>query len=290
VIPRNAAILEAKGRILMGEKRFGEALTVFDDLESIHPDSGLTLKVRTYLMMGKAERAAELARQTIALRPVSAFGYLLLASVYEHRNDVSRALAEVKKGIQVDRKNTKAYLMQGNLHIKNRDTAAAMGAFQEAQRINPEFAPAVFAQGVLLESLGDRKGAMKKYQETLTKAENFVPALNNLAYLHVDGYGNVQEGLRLAFSGFRQDWENPAIMDTLGYALLKNGRPVDAQKILERAAELMPNNPAIAYHLALAYKAAGSPERARSMLQKALALGRFAEEAKARQLHKELSK
>ncbi|PKN16213.1 MAG: PEP-CTERM system TPR-repeat protein PrsT [Deltaproteobacteria bacterium HGW-Deltaproteobacteria-23] len=290
VLPRNPAILEAKGRVLMGEKRYYEAIKVFDDLESSSPDSGLPLKIRAYLLMGKPDRAEELAREIISLRPASAYGYMILASVYESRNDLGRAIAEIKKGLQVDSKNTQAYLVIGNLHAKNRDTAAAMAAFQEALRINPDFAPAVFAQGVLLESLGDRHGAMKKYQETLTKAENFVPAINNLAYLHVDGYGNIQEGLRLAFSGFRQDWENPAIMDTLGYALLKNGRHNDAQKVLEKSAELMPGNPTVAYHLALAYKAAGARDRALSMLQKALLLGNFPEESQARQLQKELKR
>lgn len=290
VLPRNAAILEAKGRLLLGEKRFNEATRVFDDLESVNPDRGLPLKIRTFLMMGQPERAEQQARQIIALRPASAFGYMILASVHESRNDVNRAIGEIKKGLTVDRENLQAYLALGNLQVKSNDTAAAMATFEAALRIDPDFAPAVFAQGVLLESLGKKKEAIKKYQETLTKAENFIPAINNLAYLYVDGYGNVQEGLRLAFSGYKNDWENPALMDTLGYALLKNGRPADALKILERAADLMPGNPTVAYHLALAYKDSGAGRQAAAMLEKALSLGQFPEAPQARKLQKELKK
>jgi Flp pilus assembly protein TadD len=94
----------------------------------------------------------------------------------------------------------------------------------------------------------------------------------------------------LAFSSFKQDWENPAIMDTLGYALLKNGRKADAQKVLERAVELLPNNPTVVYHLALAYKELGLRDLTLSTLQKSLAFGDFPEANSARSLLQEMKK
>ena len=288
LLPRNPAILETKGQVLMGEKKYREAIRVFDDLESSNPDKGLPLKIKAYAMMGDAGKAEELARQIIALRPLSAYGYLTLASIYEYRNNLGRAIEELKNGIKADRENLQAHLILGNLLAKNKDSAAAMAAYQEALRINPDFAPAIFAEGALMESLGDKKGAMKKYLETLTKAENYLPALNNLAYLYVDGSGNVQEGLRMALSGFKLESENPVIMDTLGYALLKNGRSTEAQKILERTADLLPNNPTVAYHLALAYRQLDARDRAIAMLQKSLTLGDFPEAPQARQLLQEL--
>ena len=66
-------------------------------------------------------------------------------------------------------------------------------------------------------------------------------------------------------------------MDTLGFALLKNNRLEDARKVLEKAVILLPDNPTVAYHLALAYKESGDKANALKMLQKSLALGEFAD-------------
>ena len=82
---------------------------------------------------------------------------------------------------------------------------------------------------------------------------------------------------------------NPNILDTYGFLLLKNGRAVEARRILERVASIMPNNPSVNYHLALAYKQSGDRAQALSRVNKALESGRFAEEREARLLLAELS-
>ncbi len=283
-MPRNSAALEMRGLILADEKKFSEALKAFDDLESISPGRGLPLKIKTYVMMKDFTKALGEARRIIALNPGSASGYMVLASVYESQNDRVRAIETMKEGLRVDPKNVQAIFALGNMYAARKDYPAAMTAYGEALRNNPDFAPALFAQGVSLEQAGRKKDAAKKYRAALTKAENYVPALNNLAYLCVDGYGTPQEGLRLAIASLRLEPGNPVIMDTLGYALLRNGRKGDAQKVLEKAATLLPGNPTVAYHLALAYEENGTRDLAVKSLQKSLTLGDFPEASNARNL------
>lgn len=109
-----------------------------------------------------------------------------------------------------------------------------------------------------------------------------MPALNNLAYLSSDGYGDKKEGLRMAISAFKQEPGNGGVTDTLGYALLKNGRTSEARKVLEKAASILPNNPTVNYHLALAYRATGDKAREAVTLRKVLQLGDFPEEQEAK--------
>jgi FimV-like protein len=77
-------------------------------------------------------------------------------------------------------------------------------------------------------------------------------------------------------------------MDTLGYALLKNGRKEDARKTLEKASALLPDNPTVSYHLAIAYRESGDNGQCKAKLQKALQSGDFPEAQKARTLLAEL--
>jgi Flp pilus assembly protein TadD len=149
---------------------------------------------------------------------------------------------------------------------------------------DPDHVPALFSQAKLLEETGKKGEAKSRYQELLAKSENYAPALNNLAYLNVNGYGNAREGLRLAFLAARLNPSSPEVMDTLGYALLKNGRGNESQQILEKAYKLLPDNPTVSYHLALAYIENGAGKKAAPLLQRALYMGSFPEEEHARKL------
>ncbi len=71
---------------------------------------------------------------------------------------------------------------------------------------------------------GDKLQAQELYKQILEKNENYAPALNNLAYLYLEVYADHKEALQLAIKAFRNSPSDPGIMDTLGYALLKNGK------------------------------------------------------------------
>jgi tetratricopeptide (TPR) repeat protein len=209
---------------------------------------------------------------------------LVLASIYESQNDIDRAIMELKKGLNSEKDAIQAQLKLGGLYMRKKDYQQASTIFEEAVRKNPDSAPAYFSQGSLLEMTGKKKEAVNKYRLALVKSENFVPALNNLAYLYSDGYGNKKEGLRLAISAFKKEPGNGGVMDTLGYALLKNGRAAEARKVLEKATSIIPDNPTVNYHLALACRETGDKVQAAAMLRKALQSSSFPEERDARSL------
>jgi len=284
-IQRNTGALELKGRILLDMKKYKDAINAFNDLESVAPDRGLPLKIGAYVAMKDYAKAASEARRAITLKPGSASGYILLASVYESRNDVGRAIEEMRTAVRVDGKNPNAPVILGNLYARKRDFVSAMNSFSEAVRRSPDFAPAHFARGVVLEQTGKKREAIGSYREALEKSEHHVPSLNNLAYLYADGYGDSKEALTLAITAYKLEPGSPMVMDTLGYVLLKNGRPAEAKKLLANAAARLPSNPTVLYHLAIACKETGDRNGAAANLKKALQLGGFAEAAAARSMY-----
>jgi putative PEP-CTERM system TPR-repeat lipoprotein len=289
-LPRTISLLEVKGRIYQSEKNLAEAVKVYNDIESLNQDKGVSLKIGAFIGVKDFGKAEEQARRYISLNPKGAFGHMLLATVYENRNDMNAAINEVRNGLKGDKDNLQALLMLGNLYTRKKEYSAALATYGEALQKDPGFVQALCAQGQIHDVNGNKKEAIKKYREVLAKSDSYVPALNNLAYLYVDGYGSPQEGLRLALSGFKQDPNNPAIIDTLGYALLKNGRKDEAVRHLEKAVTLLPNDPTVAYHLGLAYRESGKREQAAKSFATALTLGEFAEAATARKLLNELKK
>jgi FimV-like protein len=73
-------------------------------------------------------------------------------------------------------------------------------------------------------------------------------------------------------------------MDTMGYALLKNGKNDDARKLLEKTATVIPKNPSVQYHLALAYMAQGDKAQALKSIKRCLEAGDFPDAKAAKRL------
>lgn len=289
--PRNAGALEFKGKLLLSQKKYQEAARAFEALEKSNPDRALPLLVGTYEIMKDTAKAEEAARKIIAGKPASARGYLALASVYAGRNDLDRAIDTVKKGIDATGGNLEVRVALAKLYETKRQFPQALEIYQEIQKRNPGNIPAAFAEGVVYERMGSTEKAIGKYREILAKSETYVPALNNLAYLYSDGPENLRrQALRFSARAYRLAPNHPGIMDTYGYALLRNGKSREAAAVLEKSAALLPSSPTVQYHLALAYTAHGDRQRAITSLQRALAVKDFSDAGKARQLLGELSR
>ena len=288
--PRGTSALEAKGRLLQEEKEYRKALKVFDEVEILDQEKGVALKIGAYVAMKDAALAIEQAGKLVSKRPGSPQGYLLLASVYQSLNDIPSAINEANKAIKADTKSAEARVVLGNLYTVKKEYEKAQGAYQDALRLKPESIPAQFALGALYDVTGRKKEAAANYRSIVSRSDTFVPALNNLAYLSADGYGNKEEALRLAVTAFKLQPGNAGVMDTVGYALIKNGRTADAVKVMERAAVLLPKDPTVNYHLALAYQLAGDKVKAQKALNTSLSLGDFPDNKAAQVLLAQLKK
>ena len=96
-------------------------------------------------------------------------------------------------------------------------------------------------------------------------------------------------GLKLAEEAHEKAPKSAAIMDTLGWILVRKGRVDDGAKFLEKASELAPDQGDIAYHHAVALNKSGRTSDARRKLRKLIGSGlKFSELEKAEALLKEL--
>jgi Flp pilus assembly protein TadD len=151
---------------------------------------------------------------------------------------------------------------QARLYTKRGDQDKALRIYDDILLEKPGSVPVLFAKAAIYDATGDKKQAQSLYETILTINESYVPALNNLAFLLLDVYADNERALELATKGFRLKPNDPRIIDTLGYALLKNGQIKKSIVFLEKATSLMPQEASIHFHLAQAYKAAGRKDDA----------------------------
>ncbi|PYI86768.1 MAG: hypothetical protein DME26_08415, partial [Verrucomicrobia bacterium] len=127
--------------------------------------------------------------------------------------------------------------------------------------------------------------ARDAYEKLLTVNPQFSPALNNLAYLYSEHFGQLDKAYEMANRARQLLPSDPAAADTLGWILYKKGDFKLALGLLEESAGRLPAEPEVQFHLGMAQYMVGSEESARLTLQRAVQSSRDfpgKEEAKRR--------
>lgn len=104
-------------------------------------------------------------------------------------------------------------------------------------------------RAMIYEKQGLRARSIAAYHDVLALDPDNALALNNVAYMMAEQGEQLQRALEYARKAVEQDPDNPVFLDTLGWALYRNGKPGEARGYLEKALQLKPDEPEIAEHL-----------------------------------------
>lgn len=154
-----------------------------------------------------------------------------------------------------------------------RDAEAAT-AYGQALALYPQGDPALqhvyFALGISLYRLDDWPGAEAAFRASLAINPDQPGVLNYLGYSMVEKGERLDEALTLIQAAVRVDPQNGAIVDSLGWALFRLGRAVEAVPHMEQAAALLPTDAVINDHLGDVYWAVGRQREAAFQWRRAL--------------------
>lgn len=133
---------------------------------------------------------------------------------------------------------------------------------------------ALLTHALWADRTGDAAEAAKTYEELLRADPTNVAALNNLAYLKLDRLNQAAEALPYAERAAELAPNNGSVLDTLGWAYLRNNELVRAESTLLEALRLEPENLAVLSHVAEMYLKTGRPVDARTTYNRMLDLAR----------------
>ncbi|CAI3922564.1 tetratricopeptide repeat protein [Commensalibacter communis] len=122
--------------------------------------------------------------------------------------------------------------------------------------------PVFFARAASYEKLNQWDKAEKDLKQALVFAPNEPMLLNFLGYSWILKGKNTQEAQEILQKAVDIAPEEGAIRDSLGWAMLVNNQLDDAVKQLELAAETIPQDPELNYHLGVAYWKTGRHQEA----------------------------
>jgi tetratricopeptide (TPR) repeat protein len=246
------------------------------DLRDPANESALRALANDLVAIERADRAIASVDRALRARPDSASLHALMGTTLARAHRSIDARSAFKRAVSIDPNHPEALGGMAALAGAGGDTRRAVELFDRAAAIDPGNPPYAYAAAQLVLAAGDRNAAEARLKTIVRQSAAHAGARNDLAWLLATEGGDLDLALSLAREASRLGPE-AATLDTLGFVHLERGENRQAVDVLERAIAAPGSSPTVHYHLAMALSRSGNTERARSLLQRALAVGDFPE-------------
>jgi tetratricopeptide (TPR) repeat protein len=285
------------GMMLMLQSKTNEARHAFEKSLAINPDflPAIEQLVELDLVAGRVSEATDRVNVLIEKYPKSAPLRVLLARIYVHKaealrtgtneqntttlrlaatnvpaakENIDQAEAALLKAIELSPDSRTAYQLLASLYVSS-------SRYQDAlKRLDTLLArtndlPSLFEKAVIQEQIKDYTAARDTYEKIITIEPRAGDALNNLAFLLAEHFGQVARAYDLAQQARKLQPGNPSVADTLGWILYRRGDYPAAGRLLEEAAQKLANDE-VQCHLGLAKYMYGEEQAAHEALERAV--------------------
>lgn len=272
-----AAAEPLQAAILLAQNRTEEGIAFLQSLASSAAEgsargtAAVASVVQTQLRAGKPEEARAYVDEELAKAPNDPGLRLISASLYAVTGNLERA-ETLYRDLVAERPTAEApvRLLYGLLLNTGRTQEAAQ-VLEAGIAAQPGSVVLRLLDAARLEQAGDIEGAIAVYEALYAENSNNVLVANNLASL-ITTFRDSPEDLERAFAIARRLSSStvPAFQDTYGWIEYRRGNPAEALRYLEPAAEGLPNDPLVQFHLGMTYAALERPAEARAALTRAL--------------------
>jgi tetratricopeptide (TPR) repeat protein len=165
----------------------------------------------------------------------------------------------------------KLYMVEADTLLKSGDLSRSLAALNDAIQKYPEQADLYFARSLLQEQLGNIQAAETDLRFVLARQPENADALNALGYMLANSNQQLDTSYQLLTKALALRPEDPAILDSMGWALYRMGRNEEAILRLKKSFKLNPNDE-VAAHLGEVLWNVGKHSEAESIWQQGLRL------------------
>ncbi len=258
------------GRVLAQQKDYGAASDAFRKSVAARAGDPLPLEglVRSLLAEGKKGEAINVLTQQLDNKQNELFAKFLLGGIYGQGDDTAKAEGYLEDVLKEKPDSVVAWASLAGVY-KDRD--ARIRVYERGVKANPASVELNMLLATEFEQATRYDDALKVYESLLKTSPKYEPAINNLAALLLDQRTDKASYARaLELAQALEKSENPAMLDTLGWAYYRAGRYPEAVSILERVVSKAGQFPVFRYHLGMAYLKAGNPVGAKQQLVEAV--------------------
>lgn len=227
--------------------------------------------ILTQVRAGKVDEARASLDAALAETPEAFELRLVDAALRQLTGDIDGSEAGLRDMIADFPDREQPVRMLYSLLVTAERRADAEEVLDAALTVQPDNLVLKWIKAGNLEQAGDIDGAIGIYEEMYALNSANMIVANNLASLLATHRADA-ESLDRAWAVARRlrGQEVPAFQDTYGWIATRRGDPEEALPYLEAAADGLPEDPLVQYHLGMTYLALDRTEQARATLTRAL--------------------
>lgn len=274
VAPKSSLGYTRMGELLTAEKRLPEAEKEFQRALQVNPNDVEAVRgiATDYFAERRPDEAVAYVRSQLAKAPENVNYNLFLGQLLARQKDYPGAEAALLKAADLSKNNSAVLNLLAEVQTVEGAKDRAIATYQRDIQANPRDPQAYVSLGVLEQNQGNWQQAQELYRKALAVQPDHPVAANDLAYAMVDHGGNLDVALSLAQTARQALPDSPAVADTLALAYYKKGNYSEAIDLFKEALKKAPDTAEFNYHLALAYEKANDKAHAAEYLHRALKL------------------
>lgn len=260
------------GLILHQEHKDEEARIAFEKVLELTPGNLMAINQLVDLDISKKDFDSAMRRVELQLgsKPPPAVAYFMQGKTYLAQGRSDQAEASLLKALELDSNSLGTYELLISTYLAAKKLPEAVHQLQTLLSKNPNESRALMTLATTYERMGDFSKARDAYERLLSLDPNSVTVLASLASLYAEKLNRTDRGLELANKARTLEPLNPRIAHTLGWILYRLGNYQDALGMIREAADKLPNQPDIQFHLGMANYMMNQPDAARTAFKNAV--------------------
>ena len=249
----NAQVRKA---FILGE--MGNYQQAAEDLNTILQARPNELRVRDFLglvyeEMEDHDRAIQAYKTNLDIDPSFFDSALHLGFLSYRLKHYDEAIFYLEQAIKLNPKRSEPYLLLGLTYMQTEQYQLAMTQFEAGVQQDPTNPDLHFNLGTAYDKMNRFEDLVREMEQTLSLDPQHADALNYLGYTYADRGVRIEQALDLTQQAVKLKPENGYYVDSLGWALFKQGRLEEALQTIQHALSLVNDDPVIFEHLGEIY-------------------------------------
>jgi predicted Zn-dependent protease len=268
-----AAVLVQLGIAQQQLAQWDQSIAAFSAAKGLTPDDP---EIDAYLVQAnltarRYDRAEAVARAALTRDPDQPRMVRLRAQALHKGGKTAEANKLLEDGV-AKQPGSREYLVGlADLYAEQKRTADALRLLEQARKTFGDDQALTMRMANVYEGGGKIDEAEKELRRLMAEDPLNADAMNSLSYMLADHGLRLAEAVDLAQRAVKMEPGNPAYLDTLGWALFKQGKTEEAAVPMAKAAAALTGNSVIQDHHGDVLAKRGRPAEAVAAWQRALA-------------------
>lgn len=245
-----AAVLVQLGIAQQQLANWDGSIAAFTAAKSLTPDDPEidAYLVQAHLTARRFDRAETLAREALTRDPDQPRMVRLRAQALLKAGKASDANKLLENAVATEPKSRELLVGLADLYADQKRTDEAIRLLEQARKTFGDDQALTMRMANVYEGGGRLGDAEKELRRLMSEDPLNADAMNSLSYMLAENNVRLPEAVDLAERALKIEPGNPAYLDTLGWALFRQGRTEDAAEPLAKAAAVLTGNSVIQDH------------------------------------------